>query len=98
MNWEVFGVSPSKSNVVPQSCLDLVVKSWLDDPRHNCKPNVNLKEYFKRIFFGRGVLWLAWRSWLLWTIARWQWLILWFAFVGVWLGQETCGTIEQSFS
>jgi hypothetical protein len=24
-----------------------VVKNWLDDPCHNCKPNVDLKEYFK---------------------------------------------------
>ncbi len=24
-----------------------MVKNWLDDPRHNCKPNENLKEYLK---------------------------------------------------
>jgi hypothetical protein len=23
------------------------VKSWLDDPCHNCKPNANLKKYLK---------------------------------------------------
>jgi hypothetical protein len=25
----------------------IVVKNWLDDPHHNCKPNANLKEYLK---------------------------------------------------
>jgi hypothetical protein len=25
-----------------------VVKNWPDDPSLNCKPNVNLKEYFKK--------------------------------------------------
>jgi hypothetical protein len=24
-----------------------VVRSWLDDPCNNCKPNANLKEYLK---------------------------------------------------
>jgi hypothetical protein len=35
-----------KLNVIPQLSLDSMVKSWLDDPHHNCKPNANLKEYF----------------------------------------------------
>jgi hypothetical protein len=26
----------------------MVVKNWLDDPHHNCKPNANLKEYLKK--------------------------------------------------
>jgi hypothetical protein len=25
-----------------------VVKNWPNDPCHNCKPNANLKEYFKK--------------------------------------------------
>jgi hypothetical protein len=36
-----------KLNVIPQSSLDSMVKSWLDDPRHNCKPNANVKDYLK---------------------------------------------------
>jgi hypothetical protein len=25
-----------------------VVKNWPNDPHHNCKPNANLKEYWKK--------------------------------------------------
>jgi hypothetical protein len=25
-----------------------MVKNWPNDPCHNCKPNANLKEYFKK--------------------------------------------------
>jgi hypothetical protein len=37
--------------------INTVVKNWLDDPCHNCKPNANLKKYFfKKRFFGKGEL------------------------------------------
>jgi hypothetical protein len=39
--------------------------------------------FFKKgRFFGRGELWLALKSWLLWAITSRQWLILWFVFFG----------------
>jgi hypothetical protein len=28
--------------------ISIVVKNWPNDPRHNCKPNADLKEYLKK--------------------------------------------------